>query len=45
VPALFLLAAVSGAVAVRRGNISASILMHVGFNSVSVIGALWSHYR
>ena len=32
VPALFALGAVSGAVAVRRGDLSASILLHIGFN-------------
>lgn len=40
VPALFLLGAVSGVVAVRRGNLSASILMHIGFNLVTTLLAL-----
>jgi len=40
VPALFLLGAVSGVVAVRRGDLSASIMMHMGFNLVTVLLAL-----
>jgi uncharacterized protein len=40
VPALFLLGAVSGIVAVRRGDLSASILMHIGFNLVTTLLAL-----
>jgi uncharacterized protein len=40
VPALFLLGAVSGAVAVRRGDLSASIGMHIGFNLVTTLLAL-----
>ncbi len=40
VPALFLLGVVSGVVAVRRGDISASILMHIGFNLVTTLIAL-----
>jgi uncharacterized protein len=40
VPALFLLGAVSGVIAVRRGNLSASIMMHVGFNLVTTLLAL-----
>jgi membrane protease YdiL (CAAX protease family) len=40
VPALFLLGAVSGVVAVRRADLSASILMHVGFNLVTTLLAL-----
>jgi membrane protease YdiL (CAAX protease family) len=40
VPALFLLGAVSGVVAVRRGDLSASILMHIGFNLVTTLLAL-----
>ncbi len=40
VPALFLLGAVSGIVAVRRGDISASIMMHIGFNLVTTLLAL-----
>jgi len=40
VPALFMLGAVSGVVAVRRGDISASILMHIGFNLVTTLFAL-----
>ena len=40
VPALFMLGAVSGVVAVRRGDIGASILMHIGFNFVTTVFAL-----
>jgi uncharacterized protein len=40
VPALFLLGAVSGVVAVRRGDLSASIMMHIGFNLVTTLLAL-----
>jgi membrane protease YdiL (CAAX protease family) len=40
VPALFLLGAASGIVAVRRGDLSASIMMHIGFNLVTTLLAL-----
>jgi uncharacterized protein len=40
VPALFALGAVSGAVAVRRGNLSVSIYLHIGFNLLTTVGAL-----
>jgi len=40
VPAIFLLGAVSGAVAVRKGDLSASIMMHIGFNLVTTLLAL-----
>ncbi|MDQ1447188.1 MAG: protease family protein [Actinomycetota bacterium] len=40
VPALFLLGAVSGVIAVRRGDLSASIMMHIGFNLVTTLLAL-----
>jgi membrane protease YdiL (CAAX protease family) len=40
VPALFLLGAISGMVALRRGDLSPSILMHVGFNLLTTIAAL-----
>ena len=40
VPALFALAVVSGVLAVRRGDISASIFLHVGFNLITVLLAL-----
>jgi membrane protease YdiL (CAAX protease family) len=40
VPALFMLGAVSGIVAVRKGDLSASILMHIGFNLVTTLLAL-----
>lgn len=41
VPALFALGAVCGALAVRRGNLSASILVHVGFNLLTTASALF----
>ena len=37
VPALFLLGAISGVVAVRRGDLSRSIMLHVGFNLVTTL--------
>jgi membrane protease YdiL (CAAX protease family) len=40
VPALFLLGAVSGIVATRKGDLSASIMMHIGFNLVTTLLAL-----
>ena len=40
VPALFLLGAVSGVVAVRKGDLSASIMMHIGFNLITTLLAL-----
>jgi membrane protease YdiL (CAAX protease family) len=40
VPALFLLGAVSGLVALRRGDLSPSIMMHAGFNLLTTIAAL-----
>ena len=40
VPALFGLGAVSGAAAVERGDLSASILLHVGFNLLTTVAAL-----
>jgi membrane protease YdiL (CAAX protease family) len=40
VPALFLLGIVSGTVAVRKGDLSASIMMHIGFNLVTTLLAL-----
>lgn len=40
VPALFLLGAISGVVAVRRGDLSASIMLHVGFNLLTTLFAL-----
>ncbi len=40
VPALFMLGAVSGIVAVRKGDLSASIMMHIGFNLVTTLLAL-----
>jgi membrane protease YdiL (CAAX protease family) len=45
VPALFLLGAISGVVAVRRGDLSASIMLHVGFNLVATVGAVYTHFR
>ena len=40
VPALFLMGAASGVVAVRRGDLSASIMLHIGFNLVTTLLAL-----
>ena len=40
VPALFMLGAVSGVVATRKGDLSASIMMHIGFNLVTTLLAL-----
>ena len=40
VPALFALGAVSGAMAVRRGNLSVSILLHIGFNLLTTAAPL-----
>lgn len=40
VPALFLLGAISGVVAVRRGDLSASIFLHMGFNLLTTLFAL-----
>jgi uncharacterized protein len=40
VPALFLLGAASGIVAVRKGDLSASIMMHIGFNLITTLAAL-----
>ena len=40
VPALYGLGAISGAVAVRRGDLSASIMLHIGFNLLATLGAL-----
>ena len=43
VPALFALAVVSGVAAERTGDLSVSILLHVGFNLVIVVGVVASH--
>jgi membrane protease YdiL (CAAX protease family) len=40
VPALFGMGALSGAVAVRRGDLSVSILLHIGFNFLTTFGAV-----
>jgi uncharacterized protein len=40
VPALFGMGAVSGAIAVRRGDLSVSILLHIGFNFLTTFGAV-----
>jgi hypothetical protein len=40
VPALFGLGAISGVVAVRRGDLSVSIMLHIGFNLLTTVGAL-----
>ena len=39
-PALIGLGVVSGILAVRSGNLSQSILLHVGFNLLAVVAAL-----
>jgi membrane protease YdiL (CAAX protease family) len=48
VPALFGLGAISGIFAVRRGDLSVSIMLHVGFNFLTVVttvaDALGHHY-
>ena len=36
------LGVVSGVLAVRSGNLSQSILLHVGFNLIAVVGAIAS---
>ncbi len=41
VPALFALGAVSGVVALRTGELSRSILLHVGFNLLTTVAALF----
>jgi membrane protease YdiL (CAAX protease family) len=41
-PALIGLGVVSGVLAVRSGNLSRSILLHMGFNLLAVVGALMS---
>jgi membrane protease YdiL (CAAX protease family) len=40
VPALFALGAISGAAALRRGNLSVSIFLHIGFNLLTTVAAL-----
>lgn len=40
VPALFLMGTVSGIVATRKGDLSASILLHFGFNLITVVALL-----
>lgn len=40
VPALFMMGAVSGVVAVRKGDLSASIMIHIGFNLITTLLAL-----
>jgi membrane protease YdiL (CAAX protease family) len=40
VPALFGLGAISGVVAVRRGDLSVSIMLHVGFNLLTTVSAV-----
>ena len=40
VPAFFALGAVSGAAAVRRGDLSVSIMLHIGFNFLTTFGAV-----
>ena len=41
VPALFLLGVASGVAATRKGDLSASILMHIGFNLVTTLAAVF----
>jgi hypothetical protein len=41
VPALFMLGVVSGVAASRKGDLSASILMHIGFNLVTTLAAVF----
>jgi membrane protease YdiL (CAAX protease family) len=41
-PAILLLGLISGAVAVRSGNIGRSILLHMGFNSLTILAILLS---
>ncbi len=41
VPALFALGAVSGVVALRTGDLSRSILLHVGFNLLTTVAAVF----
>jgi membrane protease YdiL (CAAX protease family) len=43
VPALFALGLVSAGLAVRTGNLSASILLHAGFNLLTAVSVLASH--
>jgi CAAX protease family protein len=45
VPALFGLGAISGAVAVRRGDLSASIMLHIGFNILTTFSAVAAGIR
>jgi uncharacterized protein len=40
VPALFAMGAVSGVLAIRRGNLSMSIFLHIGFNLLTTVAAL-----
>jgi membrane protease YdiL (CAAX protease family) len=45
VPALFALGAISGAIAVRRGDLSASIMLHIGFNFLTTFTAVVDSVR
>ena len=40
VPALFALGAISGVAALRRGDLSMSIFLHIGFNLLTTVSAL-----
>jgi membrane protease YdiL (CAAX protease family) len=40
VPALFAMGAISGVLAIRRGNLSMSIFLHIGFNLLTTVAAL-----
>lgn len=43
VPALFALGLISAGLAIRTGNLSASILLHAGFNLLTAVSVLASH--
>ena len=45
VPALFALGAVSGVLALRSGELSKSIFLHVGFNLLTTVSALYTALR
>jgi membrane protease YdiL (CAAX protease family) len=44
-PALFALGAVSGALALRTGDLSRSIYLHIGFNFLTTVSALYTALR
>jgi membrane protease YdiL (CAAX protease family) len=45
VPALFALGAISGSIALRRGDLSASIMLHIGFNFLTTFSAVVDSVR